>query len=271
MEIEIYLDSLFLMNYLINLWILQMLKRSFSLQIPAWRSWSAACIGAGIYIMQFLIRGNALAVECISVVSAVPIMIGVFLPKRKRRYFLSMLVYGFFYSFLLAGIARAVLNKLRIFTGKETTLFGMLLLVFFCKEIFQWALVRKKQKHDRVVYSVRLKSADTCFSLQALFDTGNSLVEPISKKPVCIMEEEMLAKITLENTLFLRAIPYRSVGCQNGILYGVEVPEMEIITEDACYVAEHVICAGVSQKLSSKNAYQMILHPSLLTEENKRA
>lgn len=221
--------------------------------------------------MQFFFRGNALVVELVSVVLAVPMMIGVILPKRKRRYFLSMIVCGFFYSFLLAGITRAVLNKWRIFTGKETTLFGILLFLFLCKEIIGLVFEKRRQKKARSVYAVTIKSADTVFSLQALFDTGNSLIEPISKRPVCIMEEELLAKITLENTVFLRAIPYRSVGCKNGILYGVEIPQMQIMTEDACYVAEHVICAGIGHKLSSQNAYQMILHPSLLSEENKTA
>ena len=116
-----------------------------------------------------------------------------------------------------------------------------------------------------------MESAGKKVPVLALLDTGNSLKEPISGEPVCLMEEELLAKITLENPLFLRAIPYRSVGCEQGMLYGVKIPKLEIYTDETCYVADDVICAGVGHKLSTKGAYQMILHPALLAEENRRS
>lgn len=270
MEVKIYLDSLFLMNYMINLWILQLLKKRFALEIRRIRIYGGACIGAVFYILQFFLKGNALAIELGTMLLGVLLMIRAVLPERKRRFFLPMISCGFFYSFLMAGIVRAVLNKWRVFYEKEATLLWILLFVFFCKELFLWGLEKKKQKKSRLVYMVDIKSAGTVLSLRGLLDTGNRLTEPLSRRPVCIMEEQLLAQITLENPLFFRAIPYHSVGCEKGILYGVEIPEIQISTEEACYVAKNVICAGVGQKLSVKNAYQMILHPALLSEENRK-
>lgn len=270
MEVKIYLDSLFLMNYMINLWILQLLKKRFSLETRRIRIYGGACIGAVCYILQFLLKGNAFLIELCTVLFTVPLMIGVVLPARKRRFFLPMIGYGFFYSFLMAGITRAISNKWRVFAGKETTLLQVLVCVFFCKEFFGWSLARKKLRKGRLIYAVEVKSAGTTLSLSALLDTGNRLTEPLSHRPVCIMEEQLLAQITLENPLFFRAIPYHSVGCEKGVLYGVEIAEMQISTEESCYVAKNVICAGTGHKLSAKNAYQMILHPALLSEENRR-
>ena len=129
--------------------------------------------------------------------------------------------------------------------------------------------MKKAKTADKNMCKAVIQSSGTKTTIVALVDTGNSLVEPISKKPVSIVEEEILAKITLENPLFLRAIPYRSVGCESGTLYGVEIPEIRIFMENTSYVAKNIICAGAPHKLSTKGAYQMILHPALLTEENR--
>ena len=269
MEIEIYLDSLFFMNLMINLWILQLLKHKFSLEIKRIRIWGAAVLGAGIYIMLFFLPGKSWILQPAALLVSMPLMLCVVLTKRKRRHFWSMLGLGFVYSFVIAGVLRAVLYKWRIFAGRELTFFAILAGAYICVQAGMWYIKKGRQIGRKSVYQVSIQSADTKMPLKALLDTGNSLIEPISKKPVCLIEEEFLAHITLENPLFLRAIPYRSVGCEQGILYGVEIPELRIWGEETCYVATNVICAGTPHKLSTKDAYQMILHPALLAEENK--
>lgn len=271
MEIEIYLDSLFLLNLMINLWILELLRYKFVPEIKTRRLLLAACFGAAIYVSVFFLPGRSLALQILAVGISLPAMLFIILPGRKRRLFRNMLLMGLFYSFVLAGVLRAVLGKWKIFSGKDVTLTAVLAGVFICVEAGKWCIKKCRHGGKKSVYKVSVESAGKKMHLSALLDTGNSLIEPISKKPVCLMEEELLAHITLENPLFLRAIPYRSVGCDKGTLYGVEIPRMRIITEEACYVADNVICAGVGHKLSTKDAYQMILHPALLAEENRRS
>lgn len=268
MEIEIYLDSLFFMNLMINLWILQLLKRRFSLEAKGIRLFGAAVLGAGIYILAFFVPLKSVLLQPVAVVISVPLMIGMILTKRKRRHFKSMIGMGLVYSFIFAGILRVVFNKWRVFAGKEVTLWAVLAGVYFCTRIGMWCLKRAGQIGRKSLYQVCIKSAGKETGLTALLDTGNSLIEPISKKPVCLIEEELLAHITLENPLFLRAIPYRSVGCVQGTLYGVEIPELRIREEERLILLNNVICAAAPHKLSTKNAYQMILHPALFAEEN---
>jgi hypothetical protein len=116
---------------------------------------------------------------------------------------------------------------------------------------------------------VILESAGAQISVKALLDTGNRLVEPISGKPVCIVDEEILAKLTLENPLFFRAIPFRSVGCEHGMVYGVQIPKIHIEEEGKTYIITDVVCAGTGHKLSARNEYQMIIHPGILVGKNK--
>ena len=128
-------------------------------------------------------------------------------------------------------------------------------------------MAKEHKKKKRSLRSVILESAGVQISVRALLDTGNRLVEPISGKPVCIVDEEILAKLTLENPLFFRAIPFRSVGCEKGMVYGVQIPKVHIEEEGRTYTVMDVICAGIGHKLSARNEYQMIIHPEVLIEE----
>lgn len=269
MEIEIYLDSLFFMNMVINFWIMQLVKYRFALEVKQYRLFIAGILGAGTYVILFFLPGNGLVLQLMGSALSIPLMVCLITPKRKRRFLLKMLGMGLFYSFIISGILRAVFNKWQLFTGQEVTLFAVLLGVYLCTMAGAWLIRKGKQSAKRSIYRVTITSAGVQTRLKALLDTGNSLVEPFSKRPVCLIEEELLARITLENTLFLRAIPFRSVGCEQGILYGVEVPELKITCEESSFVVKNVICAGVGHKLSEKGVYQMILHPALLEEEYK--
>ena len=269
MKIEIYLDSLFFMNLVINLWIMKLVKYKFSLDVKERRIFASAMLGAGSYILLFFVPGKGVLQEIVGSVLSIPFMIWFIMPKRKRRFFLKILLSGLAYSFVIAGVLRAIFNKWMLFTGREVTVFAVLLGVYLCTMAGAWLIRKGKQSARRRIYQVTITSAGVQTRLKALLDTGNSLIEPLSRRPVCLIEEELLARITLENTLFLRAIPFRSVGCEQGILYGVEIPELKITCEESCYVVKNVICAGVGHKLSEKGVYQMILHPALLEEEYK--
>lgn len=268
MEIEIYLDSLFFLNFMINLWILQLLNMKFMLDMKIYRMWISAGVGAGIYLLSFWFAGNTLFLPLCFMLASLPVMAAIVVPKRKRRYLVKVICWGLLYGFIISGILRAVLYKWRLLKGQEITATAVLAGAYLCMRVGIWSIEKGKAAGKKCIYRAVICSAGVETSVKALLDTGNSLIEPISRKPVCIVEEEILARIMLENTLFLRAIPYRSIGCEQGTLYGVEIPKVKIFTENTCYIAEHVICAGAPHKLSTKGVYRMILHPALLTEEN---
>lgn len=266
MEIEIYLDSLFFLNFMINLWIIQLLKTKFLPETKMSRMWTSAGIGAFIYIISFLFSGGSGFIPLFSMLVSLPVMAGVIVPKRKRRFLFKIIGWGLFYGFVISGILRAIFYKWRVLAGQEITAVAVLTGTYLCVRAGIWVITKGKTIGKKCMCEVIICSAGEETNVKALLDTGNSLIEPISQKPVCIVEEGVLARITLQNPLFLRAIPYRSVGCERGTLYGVEIPKIKIYTENTCYIAENVICAGAPHKLSTKGVYQMILHPALLKE-----
>ena len=78
-------------------------------------------------------------------------------------------------------------------------------------------------------------------SVWALRDTGNSLIDPITGNPVLVVGPKVAEKLLgltqeqLENPVEsvgvlpgLRLIPYRTVGCPNGLLLGMRLPNIKI-------------------------------------------
>lgn len=264
MKIEIYLDSLFFLNLMINVWILQLIKNKIGLDISGKRIWFSAALGAVCYILTFFVPGSSLVIQPAFTLLSLMLMSKIILPRRKKRYFPQALFLALFYGFVLSGILRTVFAKWNVFLGKPHTMTAVLAGVYLCVQIGIVVMKKWRNRAERVICDVTIYSAGQKMTVKALVDTGNSLTEPLSKKPVCIMEEAYLAKITLENPLFFRAIPYRSVGCEQGILYGVEIPKIQFVYDHTLYTAEHVVCAAAPGKVSTKDTYRMILHPALL-------
>ncbi len=158
-------------------------------------------------------------------------------------------------------------------------------------------IVVKKQ----VFYNLKLHNDGKDVLINSLLDTGNSLKEPISQKPVIIAEflaikdilpncikilfyenqENNLEKILehLENSdgVDFRFIPFKSVGEQNGMLLAIKIEKMEILSTTANLdnkinnnnnsdkiVLSDVIVAICNFSLSKDNFYNSLLNPEML-------
>ena len=100
--------------------------------------------------------------------------------------------------------------------------------------------------------------------MKGLLDTGNGLREPISKKAVCIVGRDAFQIKFLPEKF--RAIPYHSVGKENGILYGYEMDCLLIDTDEKRVIVERPMIGLSEVPIGSPDTYQMILQPELLRE-----
>lgn len=150
------------------------------------------------------------------------------------------------------------------------------------------------------IYEVEVKYGSESVKLKGLYDTGNSLREPISKRPVAIAEYSAVKMLLpdklknaieayLKNGFFdqdsigieyapnIRFIPYKSIGKDKGMLIGVifnevivhsieEVANNELEKNGNDFVSDNVrtIIAMHNGKLSNNDDYQVILHKELL-------
>ena len=126
---------------------------------------------------------------------------------------------------------------------------------------------------------------------RALLDSGNMLKEPISQKPVIVVEKAILSKIIPEEVLNyiermvggddqernemqeylskIRMVPFMSLGKENGMLIGIRLDKIKINTEDIRLEKENIIAGIYEKKLTKDNKYNALIGLNLLEGEQE--
>lgn len=98
-------------------------------------------------------------------------------------------------------------------------------------------------------------------------DTGNHLYEPLSKKPVCLVEYESL-KPCFKNrdgkAAGFRIIPYHSIGKKHGVLPGITADKLVFISQGKRYEQSGGVIGIYPGKLSGSGNFHAIVHPDIL-------
>lgn len=124
------------------------------------------------------------------------------------------------------------------------------------------------RKRMNNIFSVSIALEDQTITAKALLDTGNHLREPLTNKPVIIVEKTLLKQIMtkelLEYTTRVKVIPYRSIGKEHGTMYALVLDQMEVEINNEHHKHNDVIACVYEGTLSSKKDYQLILHEELM-------
>ena len=99
-----------------------------------------------------------------------------------------------------------------------------------------------------------------------LFDTGNSLTDPYSGEPVCIVEKKALAGLMQSDAFSdgITLIPYKSLGKEHGLMRLVTMDCMMVEYEGRTRQYEYPKIALYEGSLSKKGEYSMILNTASL-------
>lgn len=182
-----------------------------------------------------------------------------FEPKSKK-YFYKVMTCCYLAAFILGGILilfESLLGKRRM----SYTVYGSLMvLVVLAVEKIYIKLTEKNQFQEVLLY---IDEKNNCH-LKALIDSGNGLVEPLSRLPVSVVEEEAIKKYegVLKKEKF-RIIPFHSIGKDKGILEAYFMEKMEIKKDGELIVVKNPVVAITKEAISKNKEYQMILHPKI--------
>lgn len=265
MYYELYIDTLFLINFVMNLFVLLLVNRSARRTATRLRMIGSALLGAFIYCLCFVIphvhpwvklaAGTALSGGLMVQIAFKPVTLraGVKLIETLTGY-----------SFLMGGILMFFMKYMQGFSGKSMGMAAVLGLGSLTYQAVTYAKERRK-KEKREFCKVTLRRGECSVTVDALVDTGNGLTEPISGKPVSVVEEEVLQNLWPEGLPELfRAVPYHSVGCAHGIMKGYEVPEAVVEIEGFRSTVHQIYLGADKNKISVSGSYGMILNPRLL-------
>lgn len=267
MYYEVYLDSLFLLNFTLNLYLLYLLNYSLNHTATWGRLLLGAALSAAGYclmvILPFPFRGGA-ATAVRLILTAVLVNGGalwfVFRPtciKAFLRIAEKMLLYTFF-----AGGAFWFLLNHRVFQNRQMPMLFVLFIGGLCLPFFSHRISRQKKEKQEIVQVTLVGKKGGRVSVKGIVDTGNSLREPISGKPVSVLEREAFFTL-LSETEGLRVIPYHSVGCEHGILEGYEIAEMKIEKNGIEKVCRNAYVGICENRVSAGGSYQLLLNPAL--------
>lgn len=235
-----------------------------------WWRLSAASLAGGAGAVLILISGmsfNMTYVILVLLLDACMLLICTYRPaKNKNAYNISFhqLAKGIIY---LHGMVFAY-GKLMECAGRLVGEYlARIIVTGMIMGVVAFLSVYRNYTDQRRIYEVVLTENGEDVALKALFDTGNLLTDPVSGKPVSIIEEtEKIKQWLVKYPYKYKIIPYQSIGKEHGILEGIVVDELMIQREKEQVVKKGTIVALYKGKLSKDGDFQMILNHSLISK-----
>lgn len=158
------------------------------------------------------------------------------------------------------------------------------MLIQFC-----WGYIQKQLTKEKILMDISIEINGEKVELKGIVDTGNSLVDPISKYPVIIVEYNAIKSllpleikdVLLNNQILnfdqiithlsssswitrFRIIPYQALGTENGMLIGFK-PDNVLIYDDKQHKdIKEIIIAIYNKNLSKTGDYRALLHPDII-------
>lgn len=293
----IYIDVVLFENLIMNYIILLATGVVLKTDLKHFRLIIASLIGSLYTVMAYIITiqfySNFLFKILLSIIM---IFIG-FNPQNVKKMWKQLLVF-YLASFVFGGAAFAliylvkpqeILIKNGMFLGTyplKTVILSAI--VSFTIIIVVFKIVKNKISKKDMYRNLKIFINEKEIQVKAMLDTGNLLREPITGKPVIIVESSCL-KETLPNEILnnlesiirgdfskisesiknkyitrLKFIPFTSLGKQNGMLLGIKTDNVKIIEEEKEKKVDDVIIGIYNKSLTKDGRYRALIGIDLI-------
>lgn len=283
MEQNIYLDVYFGFNFLMDFFVLFITGIIIKQNRCIWRMILASLIGSLYATIILLFDISGMLSMIFTYILVAYFMVRIAFRRTSIKSVVARIGILYLVTFVVSGIVNMTYyeslrnnsNTNYINIGDIPTMalnnasnsMSMIISVAILVCIFFWLFMdrlRNNIKRLSNIYQVRIIIGNNVIYANALYDTGNSLTEPMTGKPVSIIEESMMQNKGRDD-LRLVIIPYNSVGKQHGLLEGFIADCMELNGQKIA----NCIIAIYKGKLNQNNQYNMILHPDILSEKGE--
>ena len=275
MNYVVYLDVFFCFNLLMDWLLLLILRKMEGCKKKRIWCFGAAIFGAVYSVATFGVRLPKMMQWAFTYLIVGPAMIGMSMEWKGIRNQIRRMIYLYIGIFLCSGTMLMVSTvterqkELYQYTGLQRRVDWKICIGTM---VFYYGAVREVVRSFRdkfirqgMITDVVLKMKDREVALTALCDTGNRLVEPMTGKPVCVMEEKIFEMLGNDDKNVLY-IPYHSVDRSHGIMEGFWGEVLTVYGK-----SYEKIPIAISPKNISKNReYNIILPPEYFMEKGKR-
>lgn len=256
---ELYIDVFFLVNFMMDYLLLLLVRR----MLKCSATHGNICIGSilGSFLTCVTV---GLPIPCASVkffifhtiISFLMLKTG--LRVHGTSEYLRGLIGMYTAGFLLGG----VFDFLHQYVKIGSLFFGIAVLSYYVVQGI-WSFVSLLHRYTSYHCEVRLCFPEGECTVDALIDTGNSLSDPETGRPVCVLEREKVNQyISNDKISNMRKIPFCSVGETQGLLPVMEIEEMYVHREKE-YRIRHPVIGICGERISASGNYGMILNPDI--------
>lgn len=272
MQYELYVDSLFLIHFVMNLYILILVNNSTNGSATPGRLLLGAIVGGMGSVFVFFLNGPMVLKLLLQLIPGSFGMLMIVFPVKGFRNWMKLLERTVLISVCMGGVITILVRVLCRQEGLMTGTLG-LLGIGGIAYLFIMRQVRSNSREGSY-YSATLIRGKNRVTVVSLKDTGNSLTEPVSGKPVCVVDEKVFSCLWGSGEQeYYRAIPFHSIGKQKGILHGYLLPElwleqngMKCVYRDV-YIAVSPEYISVSSDNGTESV-KMIINPLLLCKKH---
>ncbi len=273
MEITIYPDVLFVVNFSMNFFLLWLLRMILKLKGKGSRLAAGSAAGAFLSVLALygwlLLMPSGLWAILLWMAAGIGIggaMVYIAFWPVSRREFIRTELGLFFGAALIQGILEwgnqswLLLQGYPIWEGSVgfvgIMLFltgGCLLAEIFWKGIYEAACERSCRYQVTLLYRGRQVAAE------GFLDTGNRLKDPVSGRPVHVADRRLLEDLCPKPE-GVAMIPYRTIDGGGSVLTAVTLDRMEAVQGKRRLVFERPLVAVSPSALKMKNGCRILLH-----------
>ncbi len=188
-------------------------------------------------------------------------MIKLGLKTKTKRAFIKCFISLYIGGFLLGGIFEFLQQYFQAYLKLGSLYFALAITSYFIVKAIWW-FVCALQVHKNNHYDVEIFMNGRSCVVKALLDTGNSLQDSITGKPINILEEEIAMQ--LSSNMPEHVIRYVSYHTLNGtgVMPLLVVKRLHLVGEQELWI-EDAYVAIKSGQISSNDEYKMILNPNI--------
>jgi stage II sporulation protein GA (sporulation sigma-E factor processing peptidase) len=300
----VYVDILFFLNFFIDLSLLIFTAIYNKQEINKFRIVIAACIGA-IYGSIWVIVYEHIIYSILGKFVFSFILLSLAFSWKNLRCFINNIYVFYVINILAAGavitIQMLIMSQRQLYSkwitfGEDTVwmlevsitalIFGIPLTIILVRNMYYH--YKKQSWKKSWIFNCKIIYKNNEVSFKGLVDTGNQLKEPITNRPISIIEHNIVKNImpAIVNTIYANSsfniayyhellnkysslnsftiINYRGMGSGQQYLLAFKPDLITISTEEGDINYNNGLIAITTQVLSGINDFNAIIHPNLL-------
>ena len=285
MKYVIYIDVFFCVNLVMDFLILKLVSLYIKPQTTYIRCILGAILGSAFGVLSLLISYENIIWHMLFsyIFIAVAMVVGTF-GLGTRRELIKRCIVLYVVTIFLGGLINLLYSYTymgvflqNLFWGLRNTtnilwMIGATFFTYICLKTL--VRIAKRNSKTNMLVAVKLVHKGKERLLTGLIDTGNSLREPYTGKPVHIVCEETISSLLESQDLHterFKLVPFTSVGKNHGLIKVITIDELWVYTiedtlkytNDAIYIKNEVAIGLYEGSLSNVGEFQMLLHNSV--------